>query len=635
VRARLLIAGAILLAAWVPAGPSRPPAPRELPGWALYDRLCLPCHGSLGDGRGPAAPYTRGRPRDLMQGSYAWRSTPLGLPPTDDDLRTVIRHGAPGTSMPGFDLPPGEIDQLVAIVKSFAPGTFAPGAIASAAAPSTAATVALGPPPPPDRKRGAELWARHGCTSCHGQTGAADAQAAKAMARAPYDLTREPLHRPRATDDPAARRHAAALSIATGLGTMPGYAGTLADAEIWALADHVVALGPAGGANAAAASADRSALDAAAITADRAARVVVGRWPGQGAPDEAALFGGPVPPQGPPPARLAPAQASLDPQQCARCHAKQVREWTPSVHGRAASPGFAAQSFALPPDELASCLGCHAPLAEQRPEGPLRQTGVSCAGCHVRGWTRRGPPRPSPSLLPLPGYPLATLEIYERGDFCLPCHQLPPRTAVNGKPLLNTYKEWLEGPYMRRGIQCQHCHMPNREHTFLGVHDPDTFRQGIALTATARAADGVVTVVAELANVGAGHSLPTTPTPAAWLSIQLFDRGGREIHGASARLRIGRDIYHDGTRWHERADTRIPPGGRRTMARAWQAGRTAETAIARVTVEVHPDDYYERLYERRLTEKLPPAQRALYVEALARARRAHYLALQRDVPIAR
>jgi len=625
----MLIAGAILLAAWVPAGPPRPPAPRALPGWALYDRFCLPCHGTAGDGRGPAAPYTRGRPRDLTQGSYAWRSTPLGQPPTDDDLRTVIRHGAPGTSMPGFDLPAAEIDQLVEIVKAFAPGAFAAAAAPGAPGAPGAPAIALAPPPPPDRARGAELWSRHGCASCHGPNGAADAQAGKAMARPPYDLTREPLHRPRATDDAAGRRRAAALSIATGLGTMPGYAGALTDAEIWALADHVVALG--GGA----ASADRSALDDAAIAADRTARVVVGQWPGQGAPDEAALFGGPVPPQGPPPAQLAPAQASLDPQQCARCHAKQVREWAPSVHGRAASPGFAAQIFARPQGEVASCLGCHAPLAEQRAEGPLRQTGVSCAGCHVRGWTRHGPARRSPSLLPLPGYPLATLDIYERGDLCLPCHQLPPRTAVNGKPLLNTYKEWLEGPYMRRGIQCQHCHMPNREHTFLGVHDPDTFRQGIALSATARAADGGVTVVAELANVGAGHSLPTTPTPAAWLSIQLLDRGARPILGASATLRIGRDIYHDGTRWHERADTRIPPGGRRTMARAWQAGRTAEATLARVTVEVHPDDYYEQLYERRLAEKLPPAQRALYVEALARARRAHYVAIQRDVPIAR
>jgi hypothetical protein len=144
----------------------------------------------------------------------------------------------------------------------------------------------------------------------------------------------------------------------------------------------------------------------------------------------------------------------------------------------------------------------------------------------------------------------------------------------------------------------------------------------------------VVAVVAELANIGAGHDLPTTPTPAAWISIQLLDRRARPIEGARATERIGRDIYFDGERWHERADTRIPPGERRTMARAWTAGRTAEAAIARVAVEVHPDDYYERLYERRLSERLAPARRALYEEALARTRRAHYVAVQRDVPLA-
>jgi hypothetical protein len=144
----------------------------------------------------------------------------------------------------------------------------------------------------------------------------------------------------------------------------------------------------------------------------------------------------------------------------------------------------------------------------------------------------------------------------------------------------------------------------------------------------------VITVVAELANVGAGHYLPTTPTPAAWLSIRLHDRRGRPIDGASATLRIGRDVHHDGERWQEIADTRIPPGERRTMARAWTAGRTAEAAFARVTVEVHPDDYYERLYARQLARPLPAARRALYAEALAKARRARYVAIQRDLPIA-
>jgi len=609
--------GATATASWGPY-PIAPPSPRSLPGWALYDRFCLACHGHAGDGRGPGAPYTTPRPRDLTAGGFAWRSTPSGQPPTDDDLRATVRHGAPGTSMPGFALSAAELDQLVAVVKAFAPQAFA----------SPGTPIALAAPPAIARERGATLWTQLGCASCHGATGTGDSPAAKALAAPPYDLTRA-LHRPRATDDAAARRRAAALSIATGLaGTaMPGYAGTVSDADIWALADHVVGLRAAP-----AAREDRSALDARAIAADATAKLAGGHWPGTD-PDEATLFGGPIAPQGPPPATLAPAQASLAAKQCARCHAKQFREWQPSLHANATSPGLAAQMFGMPRAQVASCLRCHAPLPEQldardaREDRALYADGASCAGCHVRGWTRHGPPNVAPSLLPLPGYPLATLPLYERADFCLPCHQLPPRTAVAQRPLLNTYKEWLEGPYMRRGVQCQHCHMPNREHTFKGIHDPQTFREGVALTARAQARDGAITVVAEVTNVGAGHYLPTTPTPAAWLTIELVDARGKAL--ATATQRIGRDIYFDGT-WHERADTRIPPGDTLTLRRTW---RTTAAVAARVTLEVHPDDYYERLYAAQLTKRLPAERRALYEQALARGRKNRYVADRRELAI--
>ena len=577
--------------------------PTALAGWPLYERHCLACHGAAGDGKGPAAPYTSTRPRDLTRGELAWRTTALGTAPTDDDLRTTIRFGAPGTSMPGFEgvLAAPQIDQLVAVVKAFAPARAA-GQI-----------IALAPPPSgKNAERGAQLWKTQGCVTCHGATGAGDSP------QRPYDLSRQPLHRPRADADV---RRAAALSIATGLtGVMPSYSGALPDADIWALADHVVALGQPRN--------DRGpAIDPRTIAADK---TPVAIWPGSD-PNEAAIFGQLVPPQGPPPAALAPAQASLSARQCARCHAKQYREWETSLHRAAASPGLQAQMLGLAAAEARGCARCHTPLAEQHADDTLRAQGLSCAGCHVRGWTRHGPPNVSPTLLSLPSYPKKQLDLYERADFCLPCHQLPPRGAVNGKPLLDTYREWLEGPYMRRGVQCQHCHMPNREHQWLGVHDAHTFRQGIQLAAQARVKDGVVAVTAELANVGAGHYLPTNPTPAAWLTIELLDAKAKPIAGATSSLRIGRDIYFD-TEWHERADTRIPPGEKVTLARSW---RSAAAASARVTVTVHPDDYYEKVYEDRLAGKLTAERRALYEQALARAKAARYTAEQRVVPIAR
>ncbi len=616
-RILVVTAGVIAVAAWTL--PSTPPSPRALPGWALYDRLCVACHGADGDGLGPAAPYTWGRPRSFVAGEYKWRSTPVGEAPTDDDLRTTIQFGAPGTSMHAFALAPAQIDELAAVVKSFAPRAF-----------RSATPISLGVSTATDD--GAALWKQFGCAACHGDRGAGDGPAvtkrgpSDASPNVPYDLRRHPVRRPRSSDTPDARREAIAMSIATGLsGTaMPGYAGVLTTAQIWALADHVLALGMRGGAYR---ERDRSALDADAIELDRTARIMAGTWPGTG--PETVVFGQPVPPQGPPPSTLAPAQASLSARQCARCHRKQVAEWTGSIHSLAVGPGLLGQiDHALSTDDAASCRRCHAPLAEQEADLALRAEGIQCAGCHVRQWTRHGPPNISPSLLSVPSYPSRALELYERGDFCMTCHQLPPRTAVNGKPLLNTYKEWLEGPYMKRGVQCQHCHMPNREHSFKGIHDRDTFRQGFELFAQAvRTADST-TVLAEIVNVGAGHYLPTTPTPAVHVTIELLDANSARV--ASSVYTLKRGIHHDGKAWHETSDTRIPPGDKRSIARAWKAP-TATTA--RITIEVHPDAFYEQIYTQRLKGRINPTQRTLYEAALATAIARRYVAEVRTVAI--
>src|SRR5262249_14387732 len=156
--------------------------------------------------------------------------------------------------------------------------------------------------------------------------------------------------------------------------------------------------------------------------------------------------------------------------------------------------------------------------------------GVTCAACHVRGHVRHGPPR-SGALDAVPMYPLVIDAAYARSDFCLPCHQLPPSSAVAGRPLLDTYREWLLGPYIPRGIQCQTCHMPEREHSWKGIHDARAFAQGLAVSVDVT--PGRVRLTAR--NIGAGHFLPTTPTPAVWLEIA-------PATGPPLRKRIGRRV---------------------------------------------------------------------------------------------
>jgi hypothetical protein len=59
----------------------------------------------------------------------------------------------------------------------------------------------------------------------------------------------------------------------------------------------------------------------------------------------------------------------------------------------------------------------------------LRAAGVGCAGCHVRGWTRRGPPNVAPSLLPLPHEP----DPKEPPERHLPAHDPEIEPDVLGK----------------------------------------------------------------------------------------------------------------------------------------------------------------------------------------------------------
>lgn len=621
-------------------------------GPLLYDRLCSPCHGQAGDGAGPAAPWLWPPPRDFTTGEYKWRTTLAGVPPTRSDLAQTIRYGAAGTSMHAFaDILDGaDIEALIDVLQSFGPRPFATPAAPSVSEPNITGTRDA------RIRTGRAAFLRLGCTTCHGVEARGDGPAAKHLRdrrgrpAAPYDLRARPLRRPRAPDEDATA--AIYRSIATGLsGTaMPGHEGAAPPDELFAVATYIDSIRFRGTLS----IAERLRSVAKAIELDGKGGVVAGRWPGV---KKVAPWSDTITLNGVAPRQLGPAQASLSARQCARCHAPQYRQWRSSMHARAGSPGLLAQLLPMEAHgkgaSVESCQRCHAPLAEQLPlvraghfgqnddssayrgnpfySPPLREEGINCASCHVRKWKRHGPPAvPGSKLLGAPDYPLERLAIYERSDFCIGCHQLPPRLAVAGRPLLDTYREWLEGPYMRRGIQCQHCHMSNREHEWKGVHDPETFRQALGLEAIARRHGEKVSVKVRLENRGAGHYLPTTPTPAAWLVVELVDDGERAIAGTTRRKRIGRHLRFRAGTFEEIEDTRIAPGESLELAAGYEGPATRRATGVRVRVEVAPDDYYAGLYRRRLSEKkLEPKVRALFEDALQRAERSRYRAISR------
>ena len=194
----------------------------------------------------------------------------------------------------------------------------------------------------------------------------------------------------------------------------------------------------------------------------------------------------PLAPQGSPPARFSPLEASLAPEACGTCHPAQLADWTTSLHSRSMGPGVAGQLVEMlesDPGSALSCLTCHAPLAEQAPRVPatlapnpafdpaLAQRGIPCAACHVRGHQRFGPPRRDGSLAStapretLPHGGVTRTPAYLASEFCRGCHQFGrDGFALGGKLLEDTYNEWKANRFAREGVQCQDCHMPDRRH---------------------------------------------------------------------------------------------------------------------------------------------------------------------------
>jgi len=240
--AGLILAGAGLAAAQSPLASSSTLILQPAAGEAIYQQRCEICHGTEGDGSGPAAANMDPRPRDFRRGWYKVRSTTTGQLPTDADLVQIIAEGMPGTTMPawGAILTPEELQAVADYIKGFsrrferetpepAPVVPAPGS----------SEERIG--------RGAQLFSGAGaeCAKCHGLAGRGDGSSAGELMDdfgqpiVPADLSAPWYFRggPSAED--------IYLRLKTGLtgSPMPSYADVLSDEELWDLAYYVDSLG--------------------------------------------------------------------------------------------------------------------------------------------------------------------------------------------------------------------------------------------------------------------------------------------------------------------------------------------------------------------------------------------------------
>jgi Cytochrome c554 and c-prime len=364
----------------------------------------------------------------------------------------------------------------------------------------------------------------------------------------------------------------------------------------------------------------------------------------------------PLAPQGSPPARFTPLEASLHPEACGSCHPAQFADWRESTHAAATGPGIEGQlvtMLASDPRSALGCLTCHAPLAEQAPlvvrdqtvqpnpehDPALRSKGVPCAGCHVRGHQRFGPPRRDGSLASsapretLPHEGVTRTPAFLKSEFCSSCHQFAPDGfALNGKLLENTYNEWKASRFARAGVQCQDCHMPERRHLWRGIHDPDMVRSGLTITVqpvSARYRPGdVAAITLRVTSTRVGHSFPTYVTPRVVLSAELMDQAGQVIAGSRQEKIVGREVTLDLSR--EVFDTRLRPG--QSVSLTYRMKVPGSGMRARLAVVVEPDAFYVGFFETLLRQGAGPGEADIR-NALDAARRSPFTVFQRDVPL--
>lgn len=355
----------------------------------------------------------------------------------------------------------------------------------------------------------------------------------------------------------------------------------------------------------------------------------------------------PLAPQGSPPGKFSPLEASLAPADCGQCHVDQYKDWQTALHSQAMGPGLMGQLVNMAAesrDEHQQCLRCHAPLAEQadslatalasNTHGPdkLHEQGLVCAACHRRSNETFGPPRQDGSrpdstqrnALPHGGFEATAA--FSDSRFCASCHQFEADGyALNGKLLENTYEEWKTSRHALEGRTCQTCHMPERRHVWRGIHDRDMVRSAIDFAPTQTlVTNGIAKATLTVRNVGAGHYFPTYVTPKVVIEIEQFDDTGRGMPKTREERIVQRQVPLDLDR--EIADTRLPPDGQLRIDYQKPLQATAKGLVFRMRVE--PDEFYARFYRSILASSEAGRGASLIHEALISAESSGFVAFE-------
>jgi len=316
----------------------------------------------------------------------------------------------------------------------------------------------------------------------------------------------------------------------------------------------------------------------------------------------------PLPPQGKLPKGFSDIESSLMPEDCGTCHEEQYEAWKTARHSKSMGHGVVGQFHKPWMDEygVLSCQNCHAPLYEQNPyieagdelvknqffQKDLRHQGVACAVCHVRKQVRYGPIPREMQTPETPHNGFTVIKDFNRAEFCKSCHQFPAgANRINGKLIENTYEEWKASPFAKKGIVCANCHMPDREHSFKGIHSQKMVNDGL----TIKLDKGATRATLLITNSHVGHKFPTYVTPMVKITGRVVLVGGKAVKET---------LVEDFIQWRatlqlkEVFDTRLSPGETFKMDFDFPPEYTGN--IYEIKITVYPDDFYNRFFKSLL-----------------------------------
>jgi mono/diheme cytochrome c family protein len=242
-------------------GGKRVSARRLNHGRELYLTYCAACHGTEGDGKGPASVGLRPPPRNFKQGQFKFAAVASGQLPNDEDLLRIVQKGLHGSAMlPWNDVPERDLLDIIQYLKSLSPKW----------AEKTPGEPIVPGPDPWGAARKAEAVTRgmkvyHGlaqCLSCHPAYESKETiQAASLeLSKREATLRDDPYHSEQKDSDYGyslmppdfTRDHVRSgealtdiyRTIASGIGgtAMPTWKGALPDEDIWAMAYYVRSL---------------------------------------------------------------------------------------------------------------------------------------------------------------------------------------------------------------------------------------------------------------------------------------------------------------------------------------------------------------------------------------------------------